>query len=184
MLPIRQEAHQAAHRLTHLVIRWPAGGGAILAEAGDRAIDQAGVQRRQDLVVDTQAAHHAGAVILDQHVGGHDQAVQHLASAGAAEVDADGALAAVESGEAGRRVSARPQSEWVAGTGRLDFHHVGAERRQQHAGVRSGDEGGDLDDAHAGEWSSYRGHVERFSMPTDDTLYEPMSLSPGGRGNT
>ena len=94
------------------------------------------------------------------------------------------ALAAVESGEAGRRVSARPQSEWVAGTGRLDFHHVGAERRQQHAGVRSGDEGGDLDDAHAGEWSSYRGHVERFSMPTDDTLYEPMSLSPGGRGNT
>src|SRR5205085_10457163 len=111
--------------------------------------------------------------ILDEHVGAGSQAVQHLATAIVAEVDADGPLAAIERREAGRSIARGPDAERVARTGWLDLDHISPERGQQHAGVRSGDEGGDLDHAHAGKWRSHPAHHDWFCMLTDDTLCAP-----------
>ena len=49
------DRHQPAHALGDLVEAGPLGVGPVLAEAGDRAVDQARIDRRQALVVDAEA---------------------------------------------------------------------------------------------------------------------------------
>ena len=57
--------------------RWPG-----LAVSGDRTIDQFRIEPFQRVVVELQPAHHAGAKILDQHVGARDQPADDLDPSG------------------------------------------------------------------------------------------------------
>ncbi|MCY1555112.1 hypothetical protein D9M68_917440 [compost metagenome] len=63
------DAHQAAHALENEVIPGQGRVGAVLAEAGDRAVDQARIDLPQAVVVQPVARQRADLVVLDQHVG-------------------------------------------------------------------------------------------------------------------
>ena len=62
------EAHEAADALRHQVVAGARGIGAVLAEAGDRAIDQPRAVRREALVVEPEFGEPADLEVLDQHV--------------------------------------------------------------------------------------------------------------------
>ena len=76
--PLAGEAHDAAHRLGDEVEAAPVLVGPGAAEAGQRAVDQAGIVLAQILVAEAEALHRARREILDQHVGDGDQPAQHL----------------------------------------------------------------------------------------------------------
>ena len=63
------DRHQPAHALRDLVDAGPCGVGAALAEARDRAVDDARIDLGHRLVVDLQPVLHVGAVVLDHDVG-------------------------------------------------------------------------------------------------------------------
>ena len=64
---------------------------AVLAVAGDRAVDEPGVLLAQALVADAEAVEHAGAEGLQHDVVLARQAQEDLAPAVGLQVDADGA---------------------------------------------------------------------------------------------
>src|SRR6266487_6773837 len=72
------------------------GVGAVLAVAGDRAEDDAGIGVAHALVADAEPAEDAGAEAVEDDVVAFDQAQQRLAAALGLQVEADRALAAVE----------------------------------------------------------------------------------------
>ena len=97
--PVRRlprDAHQAAETLCDLIDAWPAGVGAVLAEAGDAAVDDPRVDRLQRLVVDLEAVLYVGAEVLDNDVGVFDQPVEDLAAGLGLQVDRDRPLVAME----------------------------------------------------------------------------------------
>ena len=89
-------AHQAAHALHGVVVAGAVAVGAGLAEAGDRAVDEARVEGEQAGRVQAVARHVADLEVLDEHVAA--AAARRRISAwpsGARDVDRDRALVAV-----------------------------------------------------------------------------------------
>ena len=70
--------------------------GAVGAEPGDRAVDEARVERAHDLRRKAELLDHARPMVLDIHVGILQQCTQHLALGLLLKVDLDAALVAVE----------------------------------------------------------------------------------------
>ena len=111
---------QPAHGLDDHVVRRPVGVGAALAEPGDRRVHQAGVARRDALVVEAEARHAAGAEVLHQDVGPLHEIDGQPGAAGRAQVEGHrtscrgltlavvGARAAEEGSEVPRLVAASP----------------------------------------------------------------------------
>ena len=129
------EVHDAAHALRHQVVAGARGIGAGLAEAGDRAIDQAGVFLAQAGIIETELGKPADLEILDQHVRARRELAHDAAPFLALEIELDRALAAIGSVEIG--------GSEMAAVGRLD------EGRSPAAGVVSGALAFDLDDVGA-----------------------------------
>src|SRR3546814_1234302 len=69
--------------------------GSRLAEAGDRAVDEAGMALLQVVVAEPVAREVPDLVVLDQDVAVADQLARQLLALGLGDVDADGALVAV-----------------------------------------------------------------------------------------
>ena len=63
------QVHEAAHALRHQVVAGARRIGAGLAEAGDRAVDQARVVAREARIVEAELGEPADLEVLDQHVG-------------------------------------------------------------------------------------------------------------------
>ncbi len=63
------DRHQPAHALRDLIEARPLVIGAVLAEAGDAAIDDARIDLAQALVIDAELGLDVGAEVLDHHVG-------------------------------------------------------------------------------------------------------------------
>jgi hypothetical protein len=61
--------------------------------------------RRQRVVVETQTSHHAGAVVLDHHVGGGGEAPEHPLACRCSQIEHDAALAPVHGVETGAVVA-------------------------------------------------------------------------------
>src|SRR5579864_1757692 len=99
--------HQARTRLQQWIEAGLVVLGAATADAVDRHIDEARIDRRQRLVVQSEAAHPARPEIFDQDVGAAHQAVDYLASLGRGEVQREGALALVPSEKAETEVAER-----------------------------------------------------------------------------
>ena len=99
------DAHHAAHRLRDDVVRRPVHVGALagarIAETTDRRIDELRVDLVQRLVTEPELVHHAGAIVLDEYVGGAHQPADRLFALGTLQIDADGSLAAVDALEIG-----------------------------------------------------------------------------------
>ena len=95
------DGHDAAEALGDLVDAGAPGVGAVLAEAGDAAVDDAGVAGAAGGVVDAEAAFDVGAVVLDDDVGALDEGEEDVDGLGLLEVEGEGALVAVEVEEVG-----------------------------------------------------------------------------------
>ena len=123
--------------------------GAGLPEGRDRAIDQARVERRQRRVIRTEPAHDAGAVALDEDVGGAAKGAKRRPSRGRFEVEDDALLAAVQRAEEDRGVAVA-LSDGTAGIAlarRLDLDHLGAVIGERQGQIGAGQESGEIDDA-------------------------------------
>ena len=155
------QAEQADQAEVVHVVAGALGVGAVLAVAGDRAEDDAGVGLAHALVADPEPVEHAGAEAVEDDVVALDQAQQRLAPLLALEVEPDRALAAVER-EVERRARAqllllvgavvgRRPADVVAHAGVLDLEHLGAEVGQQQRAEAPRQQPGQVEDLDVAE---------------------------------
>src|SRR5262249_62167493 len=88
-------AHDAANALRHEIISGPRSRRAALAEACDRAIDQARIVGRQTFVIEAELDQAANLEVFDQHVGARGELLDDPLSLRSREVELNRALAAV-----------------------------------------------------------------------------------------
>jgi hypothetical protein len=69
--------------------------GAVLAEAGDAAIDDARIDLAQRIVIDAEPRFHIGAEVFDDDVGFLRKTLEHLDAPGILQVKRHRALVAV-----------------------------------------------------------------------------------------
>jgi hypothetical protein len=152
------DAHQPGHRLHSGVVAGQAAIGTVIAEAGDVAIDQLRELRLEHLLVaDAPFLERAGLEVVDQDVGGLEQAQQHLAPLGLGEVERRHALVAVHADEVRRGAVAErraPVAHLVA-LRRLDLDDVGAVVGEHLRAVGPAEHAGQVDDADAKEARRY-----------------------------
>ena len=138
--------------------------GAVLPEAGDRAIDEARVVLRQALVVEAEFGEPAGLEVLDHDIGARRELVHDALAVFGLEVDRDRALAAIARMIIrGRHLAAvralderrTPAARVVARAGALDLHHVGAEVGEDLARPRPGQDARKLENADTGKRSGH-----------------------------
>src|SRR5207245_2386320 len=127
---------------------------AVRAERSDRAVDEPRVARPELGGAEAVAFRCSGPQALEEHVGLIDEAQHDLAPSLVAEVDRERALACVrrEEHRALPFQKRRPPGARVVAGERLHLDDIGSERREQLRRRRPGEGGGDVDDAHAGEW--------------------------------
>ncbi|CUI69575.1 Uncharacterised protein [Achromobacter xylosoxidans] len=155
------QAHDAAHALDQEVIACAPGVGAGLAEAGDRAIHQAGIALAQAGIVQSMPGQSADLVVFHQHIGPGQQAVQQRAPVLGGDVDGDRALVAIGAEVVGAlvRVAAiladnvgrPPFARIIALPGLLHLDHVRAQIAQQLGGAGTGQNARKVKNAHAVE---------------------------------
>ena len=119
--------------------------GAVLAEAGDAAVDDALVDLLQRLVVDAEPVLHVGPEVLDHDVGLLDQPQERGAARRVLQVERDAALVAVQVLEVGALARAARSLAAALVRRHLDLDDVGAPV-------------GEL--AHAGRAGAHAGQVE------------------------
>ena len=74
------DRHHAGHALDDEVVAGARRVGPVLAEAGDRAVDEARVEARQAVIVEAVFLQPAELEVLDQHVGARRQACARLSA--------------------------------------------------------------------------------------------------------
>ena len=147
------EVQQAGFGQIVEIVRRDLRLGPALAVAGDRAIDQARIDRRERRMAEPEALHHARAKLLDQHIRGSQQRHQACPRAVRFEVDSDAPLAAIEQRKAGaRRAEPRLVGAQLVACRPLDLDHLRAGLGQNQAGERSGQQRAEVDDPDAGKW--------------------------------
>jgi len=129
----------AGHGLQNLIVAGPILQRTGVAVAGERAIDEARVDRPHALVVDAEPLRHGRPEVVHHHVGALDEAAKHAEPARPLQVEADALLVAVdpEEGAALARQGRGIVAE-VVPFGRLDLDDARAEVTQQRAAVGSG----------------------------------------------
>ena len=149
---------------------------AVLAVAGDRAVDEGRVRLAQHVEADAELVEHAGPEALDQHVGRLGQLEQGLAAPLLLQVEADRALVAVQR-EVDRRAGAerrvllgavvgRRPAHVVALAGVLDLDHVGAEVGEQQRAEAAGEQAGEVEDLDVLQRAAHAFASSFFGMPS------------------
>jgi hypothetical protein len=147
------DAHHAGHGLHHEVVARALGIGAVLPEAGDRAVNEARVEGAQALVVQPVLLQAPDLEVLHHDVGLQCHLLDERLALGRGHVDGDRALVAV----AGREIAGlrgvvalgvlqkgrAPLARVVTQAGALHLHHIGPQVGQ-HLGAPGASE-------HAGE---------------------------------
>ena len=165
-------AHQPAHPLYCVVVAGALAVWAGLAEAGDRAVNEARVQFAQAGGVQAVARHVAYLVIFNQHIALRGNSADHRLSFGPGDVDRDRALVAVGAEVVGglSGVLARPvlQERWTPAAGvvtttaawagrTLDLDHISPQIGQRLRAPRTRQHAGQVKYAHAGQRLARRG---------------------------
>src|SRR5258708_2265743 len=91
-----RDRHQSAHALRDLVKTRTLAIGTILAEAGNRAIDDALVYRANGLVIDPEAEFDVRPVILDHDVGGLDHPFEDIDAVFFLQIEREAPLVAMK----------------------------------------------------------------------------------------
>ena len=162
-----------------------------MAEAGDRAIDQARVERLQARIVEPVFGEAAGLEILDHDIGLGGHAPDDLAPLGTLEIERERALAAIAGMEVGgvepfavlaRQKGRAPSARIVAGAGALDLDDVGSQIGQRLAGPGPGQDAGQFQHFQPGE-RFQRSLLENANArrPSPSTMSALAQLPPGGQ---
>jgi hypothetical protein len=146
---VADEVQHARQREVVHVVRRVIAIRTVLAEARQRAIDDARVQRANRLVVGAEALHHTGPEALDDDVGRRGQLAEDRLAVGRLHVERHRPLVAVGEGVD------RAAHPLVAGgslrIGRLDLEDLGAhvgQHHRRHLGRRDARELENLDPVH------------------------------------
>ena len=129
--------------------------GALLAVAGDEAVDQLGVFRVQRVIVESRLLQGVLTPVGDEDVRAGDELFQRLAAGGRLGVQADAGLAGVLQIVRGVLLlilrTALVHGRVAQGIARrgLNLDDLGAQIRQKAGAAGGGDEGSQLDDLHA-----------------------------------
>jgi len=168
-------AHDAAQPLGHQIETAVARVGTGLAEPGDRAIDQAGVDLAERVVVDAQPGGHPHPVVLDHHVGPFGQLVDRVPGLRVLQVQDNAALVAVYLREAGGFALdvGSHLARIVAARRLLDLDHVRAKVGQHHGAIGAGHDLGKIEHFQTGQGSC---SVTRHCMlPTKESSWRSFS---------
>ena len=180
--------HQPAHALDHEVVAGALGVRAGLAEAGDRAVDQARIGLRQALVVEAVFLQPADLVVLDQNVGLLRQLDDERAAPLACDVDGDRLLAPVGGHEIGALAGRRPvrdegrapAARVVAAAGPLDLDDVGAHVGQCLRRPGAGQDAGEIEHAQMRQRGGHDRETPSFLNVCPASLHhEEQRASPG-----
>ena len=157
----RDLLEHAGHRDVVDVVAGTVRPDRVLAVAGDRADHQPRVRGMQRVPAEAEALHHAGAKAFDQHVGALHLLQQCRAALGAAQVEPQQLLAAVQlakdradpaGGGIGRRDAHVARAVVLPGRRRsFDLQHAGAELGQVAGRERARQQPRQVDHPHAGE---------------------------------
>ena len=142
----------AARGVQHRRIGAAARPRALLPEAGDGAIHEPRIQGRQCFVVEPESLHHAGTIVLDDHVALGGELANQRNGFRTFQVESDALLAGVELGEIGASAVAarRPRADEIA-LRRFDLDDLGAQVRHQPRGIGARHHGGEVQHPHAVE---------------------------------
>src|SRR5262249_22958498 len=157
LVALAGDAHEATHALEDEIVAGALGEGAVLPEAGDRAVDDERVELPDLIVPEAIPREVANLVVLDQDVAfGRERAHESL-SGRLGEVDRDRLLAAVDGEVIGRLARFLPgrilEPGWppaarvVAGPRPLDLDHLGAEVGEILRRPGSGEDAGEIENA-------------------------------------
>lgn len=134
-VPAAAEPQDACHSDEIDIMSRPAGVGAGLSVARDRAADDAGIELAHRLVVHAPAFERPRAVSLQDNIHLLRQAVENLLALVLLNIESDGLLVAVEADVMRLRIAGH-HAEHLAGAARyLDGYHLGAEVSQDHGAV-------------------------------------------------
>ena len=109
------DAHDAGHALEGGVVAGFLGSRAGLSEAGDRGVDDSGVDGGQGFVVEAEALEVADLEVFDDDVGLAGEGLDYVLASGVAQVDYEAFLSAV----CGEVVCALRSDEWGAPSARV-----------------------------------------------------------------
>ena len=138
--------------------------GAALAEALDLRVDDAAVDRLDDVIGQAQSLDGAGGEVLYHHVGPSEHVLDEYEAPRRLEIDRDGLLVGVEGVEVvriGVRLARAEPAAGIAHLRVLDLHDLGAQPSEGLRAGRAGLELGEIDDLHAlqeGEVADAVGH--------------------------
>jgi formyl-CoA transferase len=85
--PLAGHAHEAAHALDDEVVAGTVRVRAVLAESGDRRVDQARIDRPDRIVMQPVAGQSPDLEVLDQHVGGAGEVAHDRLALRPCEID-------------------------------------------------------------------------------------------------
>ena len=137
-------ADHAALGLDHEIERGAVAIRAVLAEAGDRAVDDARLPRARLRVADAELVDGADAQVLEHDVGAIEQPEEDRLALGMLQIERDALLVAIQVDEVGRLVAVerRPPGARDLAVERLDLDDLRAvvaeHRRRERAGERVG----------------------------------------------
>src|SRR5215213_6655640 len=123
-------------------------------EAGDGAIDEAGIALLEGLIAETELFQCATPHVLDHDIRIRSELLDPLQTFRVLEVHTYGALVAVDRQKVRRltpREGGSPLTGVVAALGVLDLDHVRPEIREHHRRVRPGQDPREVEDLHAFE---------------------------------
>ena len=129
--------------------------GAVLAETGNRAVDDARIALARGLVVQAQAHQRAGAVVLEHDVGALHHAQEGLLALRVLQVEHHALLVAMQAGEIIRFPAGQgraPGARDVAQSGGLDLDHLGAEIGEHGRTKRAGERVAQVEYLDAFQW--------------------------------
>src|SRR3984957_19725933 len=141
--------HHARARLQQRIEAGLIVFGAAIAERVDRHIDDARGWRPEAFVIEAELAHPARAQVFDHDVGFVCESVDDFAALIGRKIQREAAFALVPSEEAEAEVAKRVALE------AFDLDNFGAELREDHRAVRTGDVAGKVE---------YRDPIERRSL--------------------
>ena len=154
------DRHQPADPLYDEVVAGARRIGAVLPEAGDGTIDEAGIDCLQAVVVEAVFLQPPELEVLDHHIGGRNELAYRTGALGRREIERYRPLAAIGRVVIGSRqvlaVTAHdegrpPFARIVAAFGVLHLDHVRAEVGQQLARPRAGQDTRQFDHADAAQ---------------------------------
>jgi hypothetical protein len=155
------DADHPALGLHHQVERRAIAIGTILSKAGNRAVDDARLMRADAFVVNPELFDGADAQVLEDDVGGLEQAKEQRLAVGMLQVERDALLVAIQVHEVRRLAGIERRSPGARdfALGRLDLDHRGAVVPEHRRGKWPRQRVGQVEDGDVVEWRRHAGLI-------------------------